>query len=149
MVKQQGFTLVELMIVIAIISILAVIIFPSYQDYIARAKVTSVINKLSEIKTKLSEYSAVEGKYPQDNVLSSIGIEAVGGTYYDSPSVKIVNEQSILFVLSLRNINKHVDLGSLKYKCSLQKKFTVQCACSVNQDLYSVVPAMCRHRQVV
>ena len=57
--KQQGFTLIELMIVIAIVGILAAIALPAYQDYTVRAKVSEAMVTLAEAKTsgKASDYS--------------------------------------------------------------------------------------------
>lgn len=56
MKKQQGFTLIELMIVVAIIGILAAVAIPAYQDYTIRAKVTEGIGFASSAKTAVSEY---------------------------------------------------------------------------------------------
>lgn len=60
---QQGFTLIELMIVVAIIGILATLALPSYQDYTTRAKVSEMILAASKCRTAVTEYFQSKGEF--------------------------------------------------------------------------------------
>jgi len=76
---QQGFTLIELMIVVAIIGILAAVALPAYQDYTIRAKMSEVILALSACRTSITEVYQSGGSQPSAN---SWGCESTGATKY-------------------------------------------------------------------
>ncbi len=73
---QQGFTLIELMIVVAIIGILAAVAIPSYQDYTARAQVTEAVSLTAAFKTGLAEYNQTKGTFPA--FLTNVGTTTSG-----------------------------------------------------------------------
>jgi type IV pilus assembly protein PilA len=77
---QQGFTLIELMIVIAIIGILAAIAIPAYQNYTIRSQVTEGLSLADGWKTSISEYYAQNGSFPSSsNSSGGAGTIAVSG----------------------------------------------------------------------
>ena len=82
---QQGFTLIELMIVIAILGILMAIAIPAYQDYTVRAKVSECVNLLAPAKAGLAEYRSAKTSFPA--ALSGAGVDTQASTYCNAPTI--------------------------------------------------------------
>ena len=74
MKKQQGFTLIELMIVVAIIGILAAIAIPAYQDYTIRAQVSEGLSLTGAAKVAATEYWQDRGEFPANNEVAGLGV---------------------------------------------------------------------------
>ena len=85
---QQGFTLIELMIVVAIIGILAAIAIPAYQDYTIRAQVSEGLNLGGGAKTAVSEYFQDRGAWPTDNNEAGLSVATdIQGKYVTGVAV--------------------------------------------------------------
>lgn len=85
---QQGFTLIELMIVVAIIGILAAIAIPAYQDYTIRAQVSEGLNLVGGAKAAVTEFYQDRGVFPTDNTEAGLEVAAnIKGKYVTSVGV--------------------------------------------------------------
>ncbi|UWT31119.1 pilin [Neisseria gonorrhoeae] len=85
---QKGFTLIELMIVIAIVGILAAVALPAYQDYTARAQVSEAILLAEGQKSAVTEYYLNHGKWPENNDSAGVASASdIKGKYVQSVTV--------------------------------------------------------------
>ncbi|EMT3155890.1 pilin, partial [Neisseria gonorrhoeae] len=85
---QKGFTLIELMIVIAIVGILAAVALPAYQDYTARAQVSEAILLAEGQKSAVAEYYLNNGKWPENNDKAGVASPSeIKGKYVEKVEV--------------------------------------------------------------
>ena len=85
---QKGFTLIELMIVVAIVGILAAVAIPAYQDYTIRAQVSEGISLASAAKAAVVESYGSNGAWPSDNTAAGVGTSTdIKGKYVTSVAV--------------------------------------------------------------
>lgn len=86
--KQNGFTLIELMIVVAIIGVLAAIAIPAYQDYTIRAQVSEGLSLASGAKSALWDYISETGQLPPSNASAGLPPPAsISGNYVSAVDV--------------------------------------------------------------
>lgn len=136
---QKGFTLIELMIVIAIVGILAAVALPAYQDYTARAQMSEALTLAEGQKSAVVEYYSDNGTFPNSN--TSAGIAAsneIKGKYVASVKVEgNASVASITATMNSSNVNKDIkgktlvlvgkqNFGSFSWECkkgSVDEKF--------------------------
>ena len=141
---NSGFTLIELMIVVAIIGILAAIAIPQYQNYVARAQVAEGLSLVAPIKLAITEYFIVNGDYPTGPDLASrhtlLGISTTAtsfaGTYVSQ--IKVMTQGKVEIVFSAE-ANKLIakksfymipedEEGSVHWRCNCAALDTALCA---------------------
>ena len=119
MKKQHGFTLIELMIVVAIIGILAAIAIPAYQDYIARSQVSEGVQLLGGGKTPLAEFYADQGRWPTNaaSVMGTLSGKYVGSIGYapGSPTTATNPALSLIATFKATGVSRLIASASMEH----------------------------------
>ena len=138
---QKGFTLIELMIVVAIIGILAAIAIPAYQDYITRSKVTELVTAGSACKTSVAEFIASENAYPL-NISSAGCTDDAASKYVASLSV----EEGIITIVGSVAAGGLPDAASGNYVLSPSSTAGggIEWVCTNSTIASKYLPANCR-----
>ncbi len=104
--NEKGFTLIELMIVVAIIGILAAVAIPAYQDYTIRAKVSEVLGLSASAKTTMYEAYASDGVMPAaaDQVVTDTQNILQASQYVSAATYGRVDDDNVTWTLDLQNL---------------------------------------------
>ena len=112
--RQQGFTLIELMILIAIIGILGGVAIPAYQDYTARAQVSEGFSLANGAKSYIADFWTNTGFFPHSNAMASLPLPvSIGGKYVSQVSV---GTQGIITVIMKGAGSVAGPIGSKNFK---------------------------------
>lgn len=143
---QQGFTLIELMIVVAIIGILAAVALPAYQDYTVRAKMSEVIGFAAAMRTGVSECATSQGALAGCDAAQSgvVVADIVATTSYIVAANTSVTDGVIVIDLNWASLGGN-GTGDMR----LEPTYTIggvewECQMTVAAD-YRFVPAECRN----
>lgn len=139
---DQGFTLIELMIVVAIIGILAAIAIPAYQDYTIRAQVSEGLTLASGAKVAIAEFHQDAGTWPADNPAAGLSLPAsIKGKYTDSLTINGAQIQIVFG--SQANASLLASGGNLVLTATALAT-TIEWTCSDSTIPSRWLPAVCR-----
>ena len=138
---HKGFTLIELMIVVAIIGILAAVAIPQYQNYVARAQMSEALVLASGAKTAVAEYAIVKGDFPTNN--DDAGLEdkdTIKGKYVASVEV---GDDGVITATFGDDAHTNLIGGELKLTPGGLDSGSITWACTGSPLIGSYLPSSC------
>ena len=142
---QKGFTLIELMIVVAIIAILAAIAIPAYQDYVVRSQVSEGMSLADGSKTAIAEYYSNYGAWPNSNASAGLASPAsIIGNYVTKVDISTITGQ---IQVTYGNKANSAITSDILVLSAIKNVGSTQWTCRYNTIPLKYVPSSCRAKK--